>query len=356
MYSNHNARLSAIGKRALALSLLAAAELFAAQPPGGLETAPVVLREVDQTYVAEGVVEAVRQSTVAAQISGRIVQINFDVGDSVRQGEIIIRIDEREVSQALAGTQAHVAQAQANLAQAKANYERQRLLLTQKFISQAAMDQAAADYKAAQAQVAMTIASAGQAATAKGYAAVIAPYSGVVSARHVELGETATPGTPLMTGFDPRGLRVVANIPQYKLSAINDKTMAKIELPAFNLWIKATSVTVLPISDPHTLTTKARLDLPQSLQGVVPGMFARAHFVVGRATKLVVPATAIVRRSEVTAVYVIDAKGGIGFRQVRLGEAAGEDGLEVLAGLQPGERVALEPIKAGMLLKQHNKS
>lgn len=256
----------------------------------------------------------------------------------------------------MAGTQAQVAQAQANLGQARANYERQRLLFAQKFISQAAMDKAAADYKAAQAQMAAMIASAGQAATAKTYAAVVAPYAGVVSARHVELGEMATPGTPLMTGFDPRGLRVVANVPQYKLGLITDKSEANIELPAFNLWTKAKSVTVLPISDPHTLSTKARLELTEELKGVIPGMFARVHFVIGRATKLVVPANAIVRRSEVTAVYVIDANGRIGFRQVRLGEAAGKDGVEVLAGLKADEHVALEPIKAGMLLKQRKDS
>jgi RND family efflux transporter MFP subunit len=226
------------------------------------------------------------------------------------------------------------------------------LLFTQKFISQAAMDRAAADYKAAQAQVAATIASAGQAATTKGFAVVVAPYSGVVAARHVEIGEMASPGKPLMTGFDPNGLRVVANVPQYKLGAITSNTKATAEIPALGKWVNASAVTVLPISDPHTLTTKARLDLPADVKGVFPGMFARAHFVVGRATKLVVPAEALVQRSEVTAVYVIPETGSAQLRQVRLGVAAGKDGVEVLAGLRPGERVSLEPIKTGMALKQ----
>lgn len=81
----------------IALSLLFLLPIAWAAGPASVElkTAQVALREVDQTYVAEGIVEAVRQSTVAAQISGRIVQINFDVGDTVRQGEVIVRIDER---------------------------------------------------------------------------------------------------------------------------------------------------------------------------------------------------------------------------------------------------------------------
>ncbi len=77
-------------------------------------------------------------------------------------------------------------------------------------------------------------------------------------------------------------------------------------------------------------------------------MFARVHFTVGKASKLLIPASAVVRRSEVTAVYVVDDKGAVKLRQVRLGEAAGQDEIEILAGLNPGEQVALEPVRAGM--------
>jgi len=77
-------------------------------------------------------------------------------------------------------------------------------------------------------------------------------------------------------------------------------------------------------------------------------MYVRVHFVVGKAEKLLIPASAVVRRSEVVAVYVVDDKGMVKLRQVHLGEAAGQDEIEVLAGLNAGEQVALEPIKAGM--------
>ena len=80
-------------------------------------------------------------------------------------------------------------------------------------------------------------------------------------------------------------------------------------------------------------------------------MYARAHFVVGRALKLLVPRAAVLQRSEVTAVYVLGADGAPRLRQVRLGEAADESSIEVLAGLAPGERVALEPVKAGLLTR-----
>lgn len=320
----------------------------AAQP---FATAPVQFREVDQTYAAEGGVEAVSQSTVSAQISGRIVEVAFDAGDAVKKGQVLVRIDESEVRQSVAGSEAQVAQAQANLQNARLAHERSKQLLAQKFVSQAAVDKALADYKAAEAQLRVALAGAGQASATRSFATVVAPYSGVVSARHVEMGEMASPGKPLMTGFDPRGLRVVASIPQYRLAEVRRNPRAQVEFPDIRKWVPATAVTIQPVADARTHTTRARADLPENLPGIYPGMFARVHFATGRVRKLLIPAAAVVNRSEVTAVYVVDGKGVIRFRQVRLGEPAGENEVEVLAGLTPGEAVATDPVKAGMALK-----
>ena len=171
---------------------------YAAEP---LAVAPVQYREVEQTYSVEGVVEATRQSTVSAQISGRIKEINFDVGSRVNKGQVILRIDERETAQALAGSNAQVLQAQATMQNAKATYERSRQLFEQKFISQAALDKAQADYQVARAQAAASEAGASQASLEHGYSAVVAPYGGVVAARLVEVGEMVTAGQTLDGGL-----------------------------------------------------------------------------------------------------------------------------------------------------------
>jgi RND family efflux transporter MFP subunit len=334
-----------------AAGLAACGEAPAPQPAAkgeGLRTAAVELREVELTTTAEAVMEAVRQSTVSAQISGRIVELRFDVGDYVKKGEVILRIDERAASQALAASEAQVLEAQAALANARAQYERSKQLLAQKFVSQAALDQAEAAYRTAQARVAALVAGAGQAATERSFATVVAPYSGVVSARHVELGEMAAPGRPLMTGFDPSTLRVVATVPQAQVAAIEAGGKARIEVPSLGRWVDVKAMTIVPAADPRTHTTRIRLELPADVRGVYPGVYARAHFVIGRAPRLLAPRAAVVRRSEVTAVYVVDEQGRARLRQVRLGSAGDEASVEVLAGLKPGERVALEPVKAGM--------
>jgi RND family efflux transporter MFP subunit len=316
------------------------------------KTAVVEMRDVELTYTAEAVVEAVRQSTVSAQIAGRIVDLRFDVGDYVKKGEVIARIDERAATQALAASEAQVRQAEAALRNARAEFERSRQLVAQKFLSQAALDRAEAEYKAAQARVTALLAGAGQAQTERSFATIVAPYSGLVSVRHVELGEMATPGKPLMTGFDPGTLRVTATVPQAQVAAIQAGAKARVEVPSSARWVEATQLTVIPTADPRTHTSQVRLGLPADVRGIYPGIYARAHFVTGRAAALLVPRAAVLQRSELTAVYVIAdsqaMRGAPQLRQIRLGTAGDEHAVEVLAGLRPGERVALEPVKAGM--------
>jgi RND family efflux transporter MFP subunit len=298
----------------------------------------VQLRDVELTYPAEAVVEAVRQATVAAQVQGRVVDVRADAGARVKQGEILMRIDAREATESAAA-------AQAQLVQAKAHYDRTKNLVAQKFMSPSALDQAEAAYKAAQA------AASASGATVS-HALVTSPLAGIVSQRHTELGELAAPGKQLVTVFDPKGMRVIASVPQFKLADVKKVARAKVEFPETGRWVDATRVEILPAADPRSHTVTARLYLPDNLEGVIPGMAARAHFVTGQGTKLTVPATAILRRGEVTAVYVLDDKGMPRMRQVRLGEAVGDGRVEVLSGIKPGDKLALDPVKAGIGLKQ----
>ncbi len=341
--------IESIGRSRAGLAFFLLTWGMSTQAVGSVPSVLVQYREVARSYGADGLVEATRQSTVSAQISGRVREINFDVGDHVKKGQVIVRIDEREALQSVASSQAQIAQSQASLQNDKAIYERSKQLFAQKFISQAALDKAEADYKIALAQAAVSQAGASQAALAKGYTSVAAPFSGVVAARRVELGEMVTVGMPLMTGFDPDAMRVVVDVPQDRLKDIGARPEAMIEIASLNKWIRAASVTVLPLADVRTHSTQVRINLPDDIVGVYPGMFVRAHFVVGKIKSLVIPASAVLRRSEVVAVYVVDENGNMKLRQVRLGASTAENMVEVLAGLNQGENIALNPVQAGML-------
>lgn len=328
----------------MACALIAIPSAWAALP---FPVAEVKYQVADTGYSTEATVEAVRQSTIAARVTGRVAAVNFDAGDYVKAGAVIVRLSAAELGSAVAGSRAEVAQAEAALTNARANYQRQQALYQQNFISQAALDRAAAEFHAAEAAARAARAGVGQTAAVSSYTVITAPYSGVVAARHVEVGETVSPGTPLMTGFDPKDMRVIANVPQYKLAEVKAAPRVAVEIPSLNRWIDATGVTVLPSADAATHTVKVRVDLPAEIPGVIPGMFARAHFSIGSARRLIIPSSAVVRRSEVTAVYVVKDER-VSLRQIRLGTPNGRGQVEVLAGLNPGERIALDPVKAAI--------
>lgn len=303
------------------------------------ESLPVIAvkpHAVDLTFPSEAVVEAIQQATVGAQVPGRVLEVKADAGQVVKKGDVLMRIDAREAAEAARA-------AEAQYANARVHYERTKSLVAQKFMSAAALDKAKADFDAAAANRAAAGAS-------QSHATILAPITGIVARRHAELGDMAMPGTPLFTIYQPGGLRVTASIPQYRLKDMRAVKTARVEFPESGQWVDATAVQVLPTADAATHVSQVRVTLP-TVPEATPGMFARVHFVTGQAEKLTVPASAVLRRGEVAAVYVQAADGRLSLRQLRLGDSVGRGEIEVLAGLATGDQVVSEPVKAAIQLK-----
>ena len=328
------------------LTLLAIGISYTAQAEP-LKVTTVAYREVEATYDSLATAEAERQSTVSAQIAGRIVEINFRVGERVQQGQVIMRIDPTAANQDVAGMKARVHEAEVQLENTQKQYIRLKDLFKQQYVSQSQLDKAEADFKSAQAQVNTLKAGLGQSSTQRNFATITAPYSGVMSALYVEVGEMAVAGKALATGYDPSNLRVTAQVPQTYIEAVRRNQKAYIEIAGQRDWLTTSSMTILPSADPRTHSTEIRLRLPSN-SALAPNQLARAHFVTGIGRRLVVPVSSILRRSELTAVYVIPANNKAQLRQVRIGKTLANGWIEVLAGVNVGERIALEPIAAGL--------
>ncbi|HSW21584.1 MAG TPA: efflux RND transporter periplasmic adaptor subunit [Burkholderiaceae bacterium] len=299
----------------------------------------------------DGVVEAQRQAVIAAQVSGAVVQLAVKVGDRVAAGQLLLRIDARAADQSAAAGEAQVQAARAALEVATQDFARQQQLFRDKFISRAALERAESAFKATQAQVNTQQAQAGAARTQSGFHVVRAPFAGVVAELPVSLGEMAMPGRALLTLYDPAALRVTAAVPQTVAALWAAGQLPKVELPGLppaGQWPVPTRAQLLPTVDPGTHTVQLRADLPAGLAGVNPGMFARLWLPLSTAAApagaapLFVPQAAIVRRAEMTGLYVLDPAGKPVLRQVRLGRAEGGQ-VEVLSGLMPGERVVVDP-------------
>lgn len=295
----------------------------------------------------DGVVEAVRQTVIAAQVSGAVVAIAVKVGDVVKVGQVLARIDARAAEQNVAASDAQVQSARATLEVATKEFDRQKQLYEKNYTSQAALERAEAQFKATQAQVSAQLAEAGAARAQSGFFVVKAPYGGVVAEVPVVLGDMAMPGRPLLTIYDPAALRVTAAVPQTDIARLASGKPIKIQfpgLPADRQWVQPARVTLLPTADPGTHTAQIRLDLFPAAEQVTPGTFARVWLPLQGAknARLYVPAKAIVRRAEMTGVYVVDLNGHPILRQVRVGRGV-DDSIEILSGVTAGERVAVDP-------------
>lgn len=314
-------------------------------------------------------VEAVRDAQLAAQVAGAVVQLKVQAGDVVQAGQALLHIDARMAQQGAAASTAQVVAAQAQLEVASKELERQKQLFAKRYISQAALDNAQAQWRASAAQVQALQAQAGVAATQSGLHVLRAPFAGIVASVPTVVGDMALPGKPLLTLYDPQALRITTAVSQEQAQQLRHSPQLQVDIPG--VWpqpqaVQPAQLEILPTADAMTHTVPVRV-LLSAAQGAIagaaagaanapltPGMFARllwhnpgAATAPGDATagSVWVPQHTVLRRAELTAVYVQGSNGQPLLRQVRVGPVQG-DMVEILSGLAPGEQVAEQPHRA----------
>ncbi len=332
-------------------TLLLTAAAWADSP---LKTAQVAHREIPLEHRLDGVVEAANQGTLTAQTQGQVMEILVDVDEYVEKEALIIRLKDTQQKARLEQAKADLNTARARLEEVKKQHERIVVVYKKDLVSSSAMDQANANLREAEARLKAAQAGLEQAEEQLRYTEIRAPFSGIVTQRHIEVGETANIGQKLMSGLSLEKLRVNVNVPQSLIQRIKNSGKARIQLPD-GKFVEAASLTVFPYAQPGSNTFKVRLGMQAGVTGLFPGMYVKTAFVVGTQKHLVAPLQAVVFRSEVTGVYVVDPEGKIGFRHIRLGEKIDTETVAILAGLDQNEMVALDPIAAGAMLKQQMK-
>lgn len=340
---------------ALLLGLALASSHTLAAPAVEVAVVQVKPQTVPTGFELDGVVQPVRQSTLSAQASGRVSSLLVKAGDRVRAGQLLATIDDRETQTGLQRSQAQVAQAEAELRNAKAHAQRTSELHAQGYVSKAALDTANAQLTALQAGRDQASAGARQSALAQGFTRVTSPYDGWILQTLSEAGDLAVPGKPLLTLYAPLPLRAVVQVPASRGDLARNAKSVEIQVPdgkGGQQWLPPVARSVLPSADPVSQTIEWRLELPQTVaQALVPGQQIRVRFAGGVSERMVVPSAAVIRRGELTAVYVVANGSGVkGFalKAIRLGADHGTAGVEVLAGLSSGDLVALDPVRAGL--------
>lgn len=303
-----------------------------------LSTEPVV-----RTF--QGQVEAIQYATVSAQTNGRVAEIYYDVDDFVAAGDVIIEFTNTEQKQAVQRARANLEAAKATEKQAVASFKRAQSIFERKLISQSDYDQAESQKNTAVAAVKTQQAALETALTQLDYTLVKAPFDGIVTARHVEQGETVNIGTPLMSGLSLDHLRVITQVPESLAHTINNNGHARIEL-ANGTIIESQEFTLFPYADPKTKTFELRINLPEKTPGLFPGMSVKTHFITAEKETTLIPNNAIIHRGELTLVYVKHDDKKVP-RQIRTGQQY-NNMTEVVSGLSPGDFIAISPLSSSL--------
>ncbi len=350
---------SALRKKLFLTFLIGGSSVFIAASviADPLKTYTLEPSTMPRELAVEGKVEAINIATVTSETSGTIVEINFDINDFVKNGQVLLRFSGTSNRAAYNQAKANVASAQARLTQAESEHKRIATLLKSKTVSASQMDKTDAALKSAKAQLKVAEAQLADAQKQLNDTVVRAPYDGYVRERHIELGEVANPGTPLFTGMSLEQLRVLAAVPQTFVEAIKKHQKAFIsirgEAQHLERKIPVNNIVIFPFAKKGSYNIDVRLELEKGTAGIFPGMLVKAVFLIGERQRYLIPKSAIIQRSEVTGVYVVYPDDQVRLRLVRTGSVFDNQYIEVLAGLDKGEKIAVNPVLAGQKIKEN---
>lgn len=305
---------------------------------------------------AVGTVQAARKSTVASQTSGNIVEIRAREGDRVGNGQILAVIDDTQqraalaqASAAMAAAKQQVSLADSQLALTEATKNRYEQLYAKKSVSPQEFDEVNARYQAASAQRDFARAeqeragaSLTQAQTALGYTQVRAPFAGVVTQKLADVGTLASPGTPVFEVEDTNRYRLEATVDENNMGFVRVGIRVAVNIDSLGRRdISGTVAQIVPVADPASRSFVVKIELPPDAR-IRAGLFGRARFLRGRRDALLIPRTATFERGQLQGVYVIGPGGIASLRYVTIG-ASSNDQVEVLSGLQEGEKLVAAP-------------
>lgn len=351
-FSKSAAARSAIVFTAAASIFLAACSEPAKEPARETVDAPVTVVQsttMPSFHSVAGTARAETTSTLSANVVGTVVRMRVAEGDRVRKGDVLVEIDAREsranADRARAGREEvehAIESASANARLAETTFRRYETLRERGSASKQEFDEAKSRHAAAQAELARAVARRGEARAASaqaeavlGYSSVRAPIDGVVTARFVDAGAQASPGVPLLSIANEQATRVDANVPEHITLRAGDR--AVVETGGQRLEARVTRVQ--PSLDPGARSALVQLALDRPLRA---GTYVKVSIPVGARDAVTVPAGAIVRRGQLTSVFVVGADRVAHMRLITLGSTDASRA-EVLSGIRAGESIVSTP-------------
>ena len=310
-----------------------------ARPDPGLATATAERRSIAKTLEIAAGVHARRSAAVSARVPGVVEDVAVDEGARVRAGDVLVRLSTPDLDSRGVASRGAVAAADAALEQARRDVDRVRELQSRGAATSLERERAETALRRAEGALAQARGESRATTTVAGYAAVRAPFDGLVVRRRMDPGDLATPGMPILELVDDSELHVEVDVGESVAAALQVGDAVEIRVDAAGLVLAGRIVEVVAAVDPDSRTTLVKIE-PADPAGLRPGLFARVRFRLGTRDAVVVPAAAVRRVGELAIVDVLAPESRIEPRWVELGGET-DEAIEILTGLAPGERVLL---------------
>ena len=300
------------------------------------------LSAVPSRLEVTGLAEAWRTVAPGTKLMGRIGRVSVREGDRVKTGQVLAELDSRDLVAAVQQAGAALAMAEANDENARVQQKRMADLHSRGSVTDKNLEDATAAARVAEAGVKQAGAALAAAEVNLDYAVVRSPIDGWVTARRVEAGDMAAPGAPMFQLEDLSRILIVLQVPESDVAGISTGDPVLVRLDVDDAAREARVDRVVPAGNPGSRTYEVQVFLPNPDGRIKSGMFARAVFHGADRQALTVPAGAVVRRGQLSGLFVVDAGGIARLRWVRIGRPAG-DSVEILSGLGAGERFVAAP-------------
>ncbi len=321
-------------------------------------------------YEAVGTINAGTSSMISGKVFGSIKKIYVHEGTKVKAGEILAEIDDRQTSAMLKQAKAGLAAAKKALAAAKASrnaaatgenfasitFKRYKKLLKEKSVSpqefdriktrynqaKAALAEAKAMFEAAKSKINAAKAQVASAELHKQDTFVKAPYSGVITKKLMDVGNLASPGTPLFSMETSKKFQVDLFVPEKHIDKVHLDQRLTVTIPSMNN-MKVTGIVIRidPVADPLSRSFNVKVNLPDTIK-FRSGVFARVKLPIDETNMILIPKTAIIRRGQLTGFYLVNNKNIAHFRLIRTGRIIGNL-IEVVSGIHQGDRYIIHP-------------
>ena len=288
-----------------------------------------------------GIIEADDKLVLSTKIVGQITNVLVKEGDKIKQGQLLVEINSNDIKSKRNAVSASLREAQASLENVNKNYERIKILAQKGSATQRELDDITTSKEVGESKVVSIQASIKELNELLTYANLKSPISGFVSQKFVNVGDMATPGSPLLALESLDNLKASINVPEFEIGMLDENDPVQVKIDALpNKTYRGVIEKIIPSTAFSGAQYKVNIAFESLDRNVKPGMFARVNVNKNLESKILIPASTIERRGQLHGVFTVGQQGEAMLRWVRIGETYPE-GTEVLSGLSQDETIII---------------